>query len=1058
MQLFTRERRPSSPAGPLATALLQRDGDGSHPAVAVRFEDDGSENEEATPWVSAGLCLFGFAAPSAVLGSACSIGAMGVVLGPVVLVFVSIASAQGAEMLLALLDAHPRCSSFDDIGGAVGGVWARRAGWGLQMMNLVFYMPVALLMCADAVAGALDPSRAWAFGGAGAAASGCDAYWILAVSVICLATTQLRTLENASSQLSFLSLVCVALVCVIAVCLAVSHPASSHDDDVGGDNGHHFHAAIWFGNPDMRSEDWRQRLSGLTSLALGMSLASWAYCPSFLAVELACPAIRQQHIRWCTHPKTSRANSHTQGGGGGGRESRASGDAGGGFDGRQLLSNAANHGNPRFASLPGPSPVAGPALSWRRESLLATVVGTLRGDQFVPLSPAAAPFRKAIWLSAALSVITGVTVGIVVVQSWGWDVSDPLLFGVTGGYSAWADGKEKGTVGADATGGGGGSGGDDDDDNDDDADDNADDHGSWPWPKDSGPARSLCVFWFAAGAVSYALDSIAVAVVCARVWAPGLSRRIRSRDGAQSSGLEARVMEDDWDSSLATAFHFLLITLPPFVFAVAVALLVPSLLCMLAVVTALTVPWANNVYPAVVFHAWLQRGMPGAFHHGEERHRYHISYDHTRVHQQRDHEATHRAGGAGGGSVAAAATTGDAFGAAVFISGHASAHLELRGGDNDAAVGIDARRKNPPPSQQSTALPAQQQLQSSVPLAAQANSHASSAFIASNNEAPQHQKRGKGGEGSEDMQHRVRTRSSSSLNARMHTVDSAASFFSATESHPGHGSSDSDCDAPHMARGGANNKTSRHLSPRRKKRLQGSNDELSSFLYDTGFEEKPAVAEVSPKKIIGNGQTSITSGYFGPASGKSQLASGNGWPSSGSLEADDWGQHTAGLSSHPSWSNMLHRSSSTDSDVAVGLLPAVRDHGDGSGAGSRVDGGDSIMQVSPGGSSTWKPLPSPYPPPQADDAGLIKRVSSGSMGYEDAGSGGGGIGGVTRRAGRRHYERTPMSKKLPSFATCYVACVGVVMVLVCVGAAVGKLVLPEFRGEVQIGCGEWQVL
>ena len=101
------------------------------------------------------------------------------------------------------------------------------------MGNFLIYLPVALLMCADAAAGAFDPMRSWAFGNADR--SGCDDYWILVVSALCLATTQLRTLENASEHLSFVSLVCVSLVCIIALCLVISHPADNGGGDDDGD-------------------------------------------------------------------------------------------------------------------------------------------------------------------------------------------------------------------------------------------------------------------------------------------------------------------------------------------------------------------------------------------------------------------------------------------------------------------------------------------------------------------------------------------------------------------------------------------------------------------------------------------------------------------------------------------------------------------------------------------------------------------------------------------------------------------------------------------------------
>ena len=105
---------------------------------------------------------------------------------------------------------------------------------------------------------------------------------------------------------------------------------------------------------------------------------------------------------------------------------------------------------------------------------------------------------------------------------------------------------------------------------------------------------------------------------------------------------------------------------------------------------------------------------------------------------------------------------------------------------------------------------------------------------------------------------------------------------------------------------------------------------------------------------------------------------------------------------------------------------------------------------------------------------VIKRVSSGSMGYEDmngggfggVGSGGGGgegSGALQHGGNDRYFSRSSSIATTGSFTaaqirradTYFVGGVGFIMVLICMAAAVGKLALPELRGDLQIGCAGW---
>ena len=138
-------------------------------------------------WVASALCIVGFSVPSGLLGAPAAIGAMGTVLGPVVVVFMTVCSARGALMLVELLGAYPECETFGDLGGAVLGPKGAMATQAVQQGNFLLFLPVALLTCASGAQGLLDPERTGAFGN-------CDDYWILSVALLCLAFTQFRRL------------------------------------------------------------------------------------------------------------------------------------------------------------------------------------------------------------------------------------------------------------------------------------------------------------------------------------------------------------------------------------------------------------------------------------------------------------------------------------------------------------------------------------------------------------------------------------------------------------------------------------------------------------------------------------------------------------------------------------------------------------------------------------------------------------------------------------------------------------------------------------------------
>lgn len=65
-------------------------------------------------------------------------------------------------------------------------------------------------------------------------------------------------------------------------------------------------------------------------------------------------------------------------------------------------------------------------------------------------------------------------------------------------------------------------------------------------------------------------------------------------------------------------FRYALYTLPPLIFALVCAVMVPSLFCMLAIETALTVPWVNNLFPALLYSV--------SWHRSHEKHPSFIDY------------------------------------------------------------------------------------------------------------------------------------------------------------------------------------------------------------------------------------------------------------------------------------------------------------------------------------------------------------------------------------------------------------------------------------------------
>lgn len=210
-------------------------------------------------WPQAGFIIFAFAAPSACVGVSYSVGMAGLLGGPIICVLLTAASIGGSlmllEMRLVLKDAH----TLGDLGFQVLG--RRGQVWGncIQLGNFVLFLPVALLLCATALEGAVNIESF----------KGCNDYYILLVAVFCLLTTQMRTLRNTQilSAVSVLSVFGVAALQIIA---AMKYEVKGPKQE-----------ALWFGNPETHIA------TGFSQAMLGTTTAAWCYVPAFLTVELA---------------------------------------------------------------------------------------------------------------------------------------------------------------------------------------------------------------------------------------------------------------------------------------------------------------------------------------------------------------------------------------------------------------------------------------------------------------------------------------------------------------------------------------------------------------------------------------------------------------------------------------------------------------------------------------------------------------------------------------------------------------------------------------------------
>ncbi|CAK9096163.1 unnamed protein product [Durusdinium trenchii] len=209
-------------------------------------------------WIHAGITIFCFAAPSAVMAMPFAIGNAGFLGGMILCLIVTGASILGAKLLLRLKLLYPDCKTFGDIGFQVLGTPGKIWGNLIQLGNFCLFMPCALRFCGLALKGIGN------FPGF----DECVDYYVFVVAFVCLVTTQVRSFKNAQC------FTVLSLACVIGMVLSMVYASFRYENP-------HKIPAMWFGNPEPEEGLRLIRLAG------GCSIAAWAFIPGFLTVELS---------------------------------------------------------------------------------------------------------------------------------------------------------------------------------------------------------------------------------------------------------------------------------------------------------------------------------------------------------------------------------------------------------------------------------------------------------------------------------------------------------------------------------------------------------------------------------------------------------------------------------------------------------------------------------------------------------------------------------------------------------------------------------------------------
>ncbi|CAE7571811.1 mtr [Symbiodinium sp. CCMP2592] len=216
------------------------------------------QDEGHMGWKQAGITVFTFAAPSAVMAVPFAIANAGYAGGMALCIILTSASVAGANMLLEMKLLYPHCKTFGDLGLEVIGRPAQMWGNVIQLGNFCLFMPCALRFCALSLysIGTLGPL------------GNCIDYYVWVIAGICLLTTQVRSFNNVQG-FTVISFLCVVGMVITMVIGAFQY---EHTPKV---------PAQWFGNPEPNAG------LRLIRLASGFTIGAWAFIPAFLTVELS---------------------------------------------------------------------------------------------------------------------------------------------------------------------------------------------------------------------------------------------------------------------------------------------------------------------------------------------------------------------------------------------------------------------------------------------------------------------------------------------------------------------------------------------------------------------------------------------------------------------------------------------------------------------------------------------------------------------------------------------------------------------------------------------------
>ena len=251
--------------------------------VGAPLLEEVSTRGHSLHWVSAGLILYAFAAPSSISGVAFTFSHGGLLLGVICCIGSTGASATGALLLLEVILACRARSSggggggggangmhmLSDVASAALGPWSCSFSLMLQMVNFLLYMPIALLTTAQALQEAVQPSRRT-----------CTDYFIFGVSFVCFASTQLRDLKHAAALAGFAMVAALVAAALQLVVVSSSLPLPDMPPP-----------APWAGAPAGSGG------SGRIEMALSLTTCVWAYVPSLIVVELASEMRAPEELR-----------------------------------------------------------------------------------------------------------------------------------------------------------------------------------------------------------------------------------------------------------------------------------------------------------------------------------------------------------------------------------------------------------------------------------------------------------------------------------------------------------------------------------------------------------------------------------------------------------------------------------------------------------------------------------------------------------------------------------------------------------------------------------------